>query len=71
MESLELDVLALVTKQVHHHFQVGFIGNVPSHHIEVGPIQENLAKKLEGLALCDVVSGQDKCRKGREELRDA
>ena len=55
MECFKLNILALITKQVHHHLQVGLVGNIPSHHIEVGTVQKNLPKKLEGLTLCDVV----------------
>jgi hypothetical protein len=47
VESLELDVLALVSKHVHHHLQVAFLSNVSSHDIEIGTVEEDLAEQLE------------------------
>lgn len=38
MESLELNILALISQQIHHHLEIGFVSDVPSHHVEVGPI---------------------------------
>ena len=46
MECLELDVLALISKEVHHHLQVGFVGNVAGHNIEICPIEQDLAQEL-------------------------
>lgn len=39
MERLELDVLAFVAEQVHHHLEVALIGYVARHHIEIGTIE--------------------------------
>ena len=44
MESFKLNVLALISKKVHHHLKVGLVRDVTCHHVEVGPIEENLAK---------------------------
>lgn len=38
MKSLKLDILALVLEQIHHVLEIVFIGNVPSHDVEVGPV---------------------------------
>jgi len=46
MECLELDVLALISKEVHHHLQVGFVGNVAGHNVEICPIEQDLAQEL-------------------------
>jgi hypothetical protein len=42
--SLELDVLALVSKHVHHHLQVAFLSNVSSHDVEIGTVEEDFAE---------------------------
>jgi hypothetical protein len=57
MKGLELDILALVLKQVHDQLQVRLVRDVPRHHVEVGTIEEDLAKKLQRLALGNVVRG--------------
>ena len=44
MESFKLNILALISKKVHHHLKVGLVRDVTCHHVEVGPIEENLAK---------------------------
>lgn len=44
MESFKLNVLALISKEVHHHLKVGLVRDVTCHYVEVGPIEENLAK---------------------------
>ena len=44
MEGLELDVLALVTEEVHHHLEVSIIRNVACHNVEVGTVQKYLAE---------------------------
>jgi hypothetical protein len=43
MKRLELDILALVTKEVHHHFEICFVRDVSGHDIEVCSVEENLA----------------------------
>jgi hypothetical protein len=58
MESFELDVLALVPKHVHHHLQVRFLSNVSCHNAEIGTIKEDLAEKLERLALGNIIVGK-------------
>ena len=68
MEGLKLYVLALVAEEVHHHFEVGVVGDVARHDVEVGAVEQDLAEKLEGLALGDVVVGEDESRERVEEL---
>ena len=38
VEGLELDVLALVTQEVHHHLEIGLACDVPRHDVEVRAI---------------------------------
>lgn len=57
MKGLELDVLALIAQQVHHHLQVVLIGNEAGHDRKVGAIEQDFAEKLEGLSFGDVVVG--------------
>ena len=57
MERLELNVLALVPQEVHHHLQVGVVGDVSGHNGKVGAVEQNLAQKLERLAFGHVVVG--------------
>jgi hypothetical protein len=59
MERLELNVLALIPQQVHHHLEIGFASDVPRHNIEVCTIEENLAKKFQGLAFGHIVIRED------------
>lgn len=68
MKSLKLDILALIPQKVHHHFQIRLAGNVPRHDIVIGAVQEDLAEELEGLALGDVVGGEDEGVVHVEEL---
>jgi hypothetical protein len=68
MKRLELDVLALISKEVHHHLEVGFVGYVSSHHVEVRTVKEDLPKELERLPLGDVIVGEYKCCKRCEKL---
>jgi hypothetical protein len=44
VECLELNVLALVPQQVHHHLQIRLVRNVLRHDIEVCPIKQDLAQ---------------------------
>ena len=60
VEGLELDVLTFIPKQVHHHFQIGFISDVTRHHIEVGPVKKNLAEQFQRLSLGHVIGREDK-----------
>jgi hypothetical protein len=46
VEGLELDVFALVPQEVHHQLQVLLVTNVLGHHIEVGPVQQQLPQQL-------------------------
>lgn len=67
MKCLELNVLALITKKVHHHFQVSFVGDVASHNVEICPIKEDLAQELKRLSFRDIIIGEDKgCKRGKE-----
>lgn len=56
MERLKLDVLAFISQEVHHHLEVGFICDVACHNVEVGAIQEDFTKELQGLAFCHIVA---------------
>ena len=55
VERLELDVLAPVFEQVHHHFQVLLVRDVARHDFEVGPVEQDLAEQLERLPFRHVV----------------
>ena len=67
MECFELYVLALIPKKVHHHLQVGLVGDIPRHHVEVGPIEEDLTEELERLSFGDIVVGENqRCKRGKE-----
>ena len=68
MERLKLNVLALVPQEVHHHLEVSFVRDVSGHHVEVGAIEEDLAKQLQGLPLGDVVGRHDELGVGGKEL---
>jgi hypothetical protein len=47
VEGLKLNVLALITEEVHHHLEVGIVRNIARHDAEVGTVQKYLAKKFE------------------------
>lgn len=47
VECLKLDVFALVPQEIHHHLEIGFIGNIARHDVEVGTIKQDLAEQLE------------------------
>ena len=38
MERLKLDVLALVTKEIHHHLEISIVRDIARHDIEVGTV---------------------------------
>ena len=61
VESLKLDVLALISQEVHHHLEVCFVGDILGHDVEVGSVKEDLPQQLERLPLCDIIVGQDEC----------
>ena len=44
MERLKLNILALISQEVHHHLEIRLIGDVPRHDVEICPIEENLAE---------------------------
>lgn len=69
MKRLELDVLALIAQEVHHHLQIGVVSDVSGHDGKVGAVEQDLAEELEGLAFGDVVVGQDERSVRVEELR--
>lgn len=48
MESLKLDVAALVSQKVHHEFEVLWFANVLRHYSEVVSVQKQLSQKLRG-----------------------
>jgi len=68
VESFELDVSALVPKQIHHHLEVGLVRDVASHDGVVGPVEEDFSKEFDGLSFRDVVGGEDESGVGGEEL---
>jgi uncharacterized protein (UPF0216 family) len=47
VERLELNVLAPITEEVHHHLKVGIVCNITRHDVEVGTVKKYLAKKFE------------------------
>lgn len=55
MEGLELNVLALISEQIHHHLQIRFICDVPGHDVKIRAIQENFPEELQRLSLRHVV----------------
>jgi len=57
MECLELDVFTLVPQEVHHHLEIGFVADIPSHHIEVSTVEEDLPEQLERLPFRHIVVG--------------
>ena len=69
VECLELDILALVPKEIHHHLQIRLARDIPGHHVEVRTIEQDLAEELERLALRDVIVRENQCDERREELR--
>lgn len=44
MERLKLDVLALVSQQIHHDFQVVLRRDIAGHDVEIRPVEQNLAQ---------------------------
>lgn len=70
MKRLKLNILALVPQQIHHHLQIPLIRDVPRHHAEVRPVEQDLAQKLEGLPFGDVVRREDEGGEGCEELEE-
>lgn len=46
MEGLKLDVGTLVSKEIHHEFQVLRLADVAGHHREIVSVQQELAEKL-------------------------
>ena len=68
MERLELNILALIPQKIHHHLQIGVVGDVPCHDGEVGAVEQDFAEKLERLAFGNVVGGLDEGGIRFEEL---
>ena len=60
MERLKLDVLTLVPEHVHHHLQVGLVGDIPGHNIEICAVEQDLSEELKRLSLGYIVLRQDK-----------
>lgn len=63
VERLELDVLALIPQQVHHHLQIGFAGDVSRHDIEVCAVEQNLAQEFQRLTFRHIVVRKNECGK--------
>ena len=59
MEPFVLNHFAIVAKQVHAYFQMVSTVNILSHDVVVDPIQQELSKELDRLALCDIRAGID------------
>jgi hypothetical protein len=59
VERLELDVPTLVSEQIHHHLEVGFVGDVARHDGVVCTVEEDLAEEFDRLSFGDVVRGED------------
>ena len=55
VKGLELDVLALVPKEIHHHLQIRLARDIPGHHVEVRTVQEDLSEEFERLPFGDVI----------------
>jgi hypothetical protein len=68
MESLELDVPALIPQRVHDYLQIFGTSDVTCHDPVIGPIQEDLSKELERLSLGNIIGRQDEALVSREEL---
>jgi len=47
MERFELDILAPISQEIHHHLQVCLVRDVSSHDVEVCPVQEDLTQQFE------------------------
>ena len=62
VEGLELNVLALVAEEIHHHLEIRLACDIPGHHVEVRTVEQDLAEELERLALRDVIVREDQCR---------
>ena len=62
VEGLELNVLALIPKEVHHHLEIRLTRDIPGHDVEVRTIQEDLAEEFERLTLGDVIVREDQSR---------
>ena len=71
MKRLELYILALIPQKIHHHLQIGVVGDVPRHDGEIGTVEQDLAEQLKRLTFRDVVVRLDKGRVRFEELGSA
>ena len=47
VEGLELNVLALVAEEIHHHLEIRFARDIPGHHGEVRTIQKDLPEEFQ------------------------
>jgi len=59
MERLKLDVFTLVPEHIHHHLQVGLVGDIPGHNIEICAVKQDLSEELKRLSLGYIVLRQD------------
>ena len=48
VECLKLDGSEGVLQEDHHQLQILHVAHVPDHHLHVRPVQQNLAKQLQG-----------------------
>ncbi len=68
VECFELDILTLVTEEIHHQLQVRLRSNVSSHDSEICAVEQDFSQQLQRLPLGDVVLGVDKEGEEGEEL---
>lgn len=61
METLVLDHLPIVSKQVHTYLQMLAAVDIGSHNAVVGAVQQDLTKKLDRLTLRDVTIRLNQC----------
>ncbi len=47
MECLELNVLASVAEEVHHHLEIAIVCNIARHDVKVGTVQKYFAEQFE------------------------
>lgn len=59
MERFKLDILALISEEVHHHLKIPLVRDVTGHDIEVCPVEEDLPQEFERLTFRHIVIRQD------------
>jgi hypothetical protein len=69
VERLVLDVLALISEQVHRQLEVFRGVNICQHDIVICAVEQNFAEELDGLSLGNVVGGDKERVVSRKKLR--